>query len=91
MKKNLIATLFTLGLIGNVFAECDTTPYNAPEDLQPACTADAPATPAAPAAPTIPATADKTKANEKSDADKKRNSNASEKPATEKSNQSAGK
>ena len=87
MKKNLIAALFTLGLIGNVFAECDTTPYNAPEDLQAACTADAPATPAA---PTIPATADKTKATEKSDSDKKPGTDA-EKPATEKLNQSAGK
>ena len=84
MKKNLIAALFTLGLIGNVFAECDTTPYNAPEELLPACTEDTPATPA------TPANVDKPKPTEKSDSDKKPSTDA-EKPTTEKSNQSAGK
>ena len=38
MKKSLITAVFTLGLIGNAFAVCDATPYNAPEELQPACT-----------------------------------------------------
>ena len=83
MKKNLIAALFTLGLIGNVFAECDTTPYNAPEDLQAACTNDSPVA-------ATSTSADKTKLTKKSDSDKKPSTDA-EKPATEKSNQSAGK
>ena len=38
MKKSLATAVFTLGLIGNAFAVCDATPYNAPEELQPACT-----------------------------------------------------
>ena len=38
MKKSFIAAVFTLGLVGNAFSACDTTPYNAPEELQPACT-----------------------------------------------------
>ena len=38
MKKNLIAAVFALSLIGNAFAACDATPYNAPEELQPSCT-----------------------------------------------------
>lgn len=84
MKKNLIAVLFTLGLASNVFAECDTTPYNAPEELLPACTEDTPVTPA------TPASADEPKPTEKSDSDKKPSTDA-EKPATEKSNQSTGR
>ena len=42
MKKNLIAAVFTLGLIGNAFAACDETPYNAPEELQPSCAEETP-------------------------------------------------
>ena len=38
MKKSLITAVFTLGLISNAFADCDTTPYNAPEELRPVCT-----------------------------------------------------
>lgn len=38
MKKSLAAAVFTFGLIGNAFAACNATPYNAPEELQPACT-----------------------------------------------------
>ena len=37
MKKSFIAAVFTIGLIGNAFASCDTTPYNAPEELRPVC------------------------------------------------------
>jgi len=37
MKKSLITAVFTLGLIGNAFATCDTTPYSAPEELRPVC------------------------------------------------------
>ena len=46
MKKSLIAAAFTFGLIGNAFAACDATPYNSPEELQPACVDEAAVVPA---------------------------------------------
>ena len=86
MKKSLITAVFTLGLIGNVFAECDTTPYNAPEELQPACTDDAPVVTEVGTSNT-----DKTKVKAKSDSEKKRSADGTEKSVPEKSSQSNAK
>ena len=86
MKKNLIAALFTLGLIGNVFAECDTTPYNAPEELQPACTDDAPAVSDGKTSNT-----DATKVKRQNASEKKDNAGGTEKSVPVKSSQSDAK
>lgn len=37
MKKTFIAVAVTFGLTSHAFAACERVPYNAPEELQPAC------------------------------------------------------
>lgn len=76
MKKSLITAVFTLGLIGNAFAGCDTTPYNAPEELQPACTEEVSVVSDA-----ITTSADKIKAKTETDSEKKRSADVTEKRA----------
>ena len=84
MKKSLIAAVFTLGLIGNAFAACDETPYNAPEELQPSCAEETPVVPDVDASKT-----DKTKVKEQNE--KKDHADGTEKSVPEKSSQSNAK
>jgi len=86
MKKSLIAAVFTLGLIGNAFAACDETPYNAPEELQPSCTEETPVAPNVSVAPT-----DKLKVKGEIDSKSESNADATENHASEKSSQSSVK
>ena len=86
MKKSLIAAVFTLGLTGNVFAECDTTPYNAPEELQPACTEDAPVV-----SDGKISNDNKIKVKRQNDSEKKDSADGAEKSVPEKSSQSNAK
>ena len=86
MKKSLIAAVLTIGLIGNAFAACDETPYNAPEELQPSCAEETPVVPDVAVSP-----ADKLKENREVDSKNERNVGATEKHASEKSSQSVVK
>ena len=84
MKKSLIAAVFTLGLIGNAFAACDETPYNAPEELQPSCAEETPPV------PDVDTKTDKT-AKVKQQNEKKAHADGTEKSVPEKSSQSNAK
>ena len=86
MKKSLVAVVLTIGLVGNAFASCDTTPYVSPEELQPACAEEAPAVQGADSTP-----ADKPKVTGEGDSKNDRNADSTEKHAVEKSSQSRGK
>ena len=86
MKKSLVAAVLTIGLIGNAFASCDSTPYNAPDELQPACADE---TPVVQGVDTTPA--DKLKVNKEVDSKSERKADATEKHALEKSSQSSVK
>jgi len=76
MKKSFIAAVFTFGLIGNAFAACDTTPYNAPEELQPACTEEVSVAPDA-----LTASADQIKAKAEIVSEKERSADVTGKSA----------
>jgi len=86
MKKSLVAAVLTIGLIGNVFASCDTAPYVSPEELQPACTEETPAVQGVDSTP-----ADKPKITREGDSKNECNAGSTEKHALEKSSQSRGK
>ena len=75
MKKSLVAAVFSCGLVGNVFASCDSTPYLAPIDMQPDC---ADQTPIAQEAATP--TASKLKVSESTDSKNKHNADKPERP-----------
>ena len=52
MQKMLIVALLGLSIMSQVYAACDDTPYNAPEDLRPTCEKEVPVSP--PATPPTP-------------------------------------
>jgi len=86
MKKSLVAAVLTMGLVGNVFASCDSTPYNAPEELQPACAEEKPVV-----KDVETTSASKLKVNQEVDSKSERNVDATEKHVLEKSSQSGVK
>ena len=83
MKKSLVAAVLSIGLVGNVFASCDNTPYVSPEELQPAC---AKITPIAQGVATRPA--DKFKVSEAIDSKSKRSADVSNQLVSEQLSQS---
>ena len=76
MKKSLITVVFTLGLIGNASASCDTTPYNAPEELRPVCAEKIPV-----ASDALTTSADQVKVKVEIDSETERSAGASGKRA----------
>ena len=86
MKKSLVAAVLTIGLIGNTSASCDSTPYNAPEELQPDCAKESPVLQNVDTSPV-----DKLKENREIDLKSERNTDSTERHVLEKSSQSKGR
>jgi len=83
IKKSLVATALSIGLVGNVFASCANTPYLSPEELQPACAEKSPI-----AQDLASPSTDKIKVSEAIDSKSKRNADATKKLVSEQLSQS---